>query len=79
MRRDQRTRGEFDWTKGLLAAGALFGVALIVYPDAFADDPEVDALVELIENQPARHRELMALKELCDLDRATRSLTVRSG
>ena len=70
MRRDRNTKGKWDWTKGLLIPAALIGAALVIYPDAFAEDPQVTALVEVVETQPARHRKLIALKELCVLDSA---------
>lgn len=70
MRGNDRTKGKWDWTKGLLAVAALFGGALIVYPEAFATDPQIAELVAEIENDPARHRRLMALKSLVELDSA---------
>lgn len=51
-----------------LITAAAFGVLMIVWPGAFARDRRVDDLVELVETQPARHRKLMAIKQLCDID-----------
>ena len=74
MRKSERTKGSFDWKKGLLAVAAIAGLALAIYPDAFARNRQVDDLVTLVETQPARHRKLMALRELAVLDnRAARN------
>ena len=68
MHKSERVKGSLDWRKGLLGAVAIAGLALAIYPDAFARNHEVKDLVELIETQPARHRKLMALRELAQLD-----------
>ena len=68
MRSRPRTNGSFDWKKALFGAVAIAGLVLLIYPDAFARNTQVEDLVELIRTQPARHRKLMAFKELAMIE-----------
>ena len=67
-------RGRIQTVPLLLTLAAGFGLALLVWPSVFAANPRVADLVEEVETQPARHRKLMALKRLSDMDsRAARA------
>lgn len=64
MRTAAAPRGRVLVVPALLTLAAAFGGALVVWPEAFAGDPALDALVTEVRTQPAHHRKLMALEQI---------------